>query len=123
MPRTLKTTNQSRSKSLQLVGSVQACFPAPSEEGLEKQISFDQLLIKNPTSTFLMKVVGLSMKNIGIFEGDIVVIDRSVEAGNGSIVVAYLDEGFTLKSLKLSGPKVLAGSRKQRYCPYRASIE
>lgn len=91
---------------LTLVGTVQAGFPMPADGDSLQEVSIDSMLVKNPTSTFLMRVVGLSMKNIGIYEGDIIAVDRSLTPKSGDIVVVYIEQAFTLKRLKLIGKKI-----------------
>ncbi len=78
---------------------VPAGFPSPADDYLEKNIALQDLLVSNPTATFLMKVEGHSMKDAGIFDGDIAVVDRSVAAVHGKIVVAVVDGEFTVKRL------------------------
>ena len=84
---------------------IRAGFPSPSQDYMEKQLDLNQELISHPAATFLAKVVGLSMINAGIDEGDILVIDRSLEPRHDSIVVAYIDGEFTVKRLDLSKQK------------------
>ncbi|MCD4736818.1 MAG: translesion error-prone DNA polymerase V autoproteolytic subunit [Bacteroidales bacterium] len=79
--------------------SAQAGFPSPAEDFLEKRLDLNDYLIKNQSATFLVKVSGDSMKNAGILDGDILVIDRSVEPVSGKIVLAVLDGEFTVKKL------------------------
>lgn len=81
---------------------VRAGFPSPAQDYGDKSLDLNKEIIHHPASTFLAKVVGLSMINAGIDEGDILVIDRSLTPKNGSIVVAYLDGEFTAKRLDLS---------------------
>lgn len=84
---------------------IRAGFPSPSQDYMDKQLDLNQELIPHPASTFLAKVVGLSMLDAGIDEGDILVIDRSLEPQHNSIVVAYIDGEFTVKRLDLSKQK------------------
>lgn len=81
---------------------IRAGFPSPSQGYDDRLIDLNKELIQNPAATFLAKVVGLSMIKAGIDEGDILVIDRSLEPKHGSIVIAYIDGEFTAKRLDLS---------------------
>ena len=63
-------------------------------------------LIKNPTATFFVRVAGESMRDAGIFDGDLLVVDRSAEIRNGSIVVAALDGELVVKYLRMVGEKM-----------------
>ena len=86
-------------------GGIRAGFPSPSQDYLERAIDLNKELIHNPAATFYGKVVGDSMVDANVHEGDILVIDRSLEALDGCMVVGYLDGEFTLKRLDLSQQK------------------
>lgn len=73
------------------------------DEHMEDTLSLDQLLIKHPATTFFARVEGDSMIEAGIFQNDILVVDRSVSAKDNDIVVALLDNEFTVKRLKSQG--------------------
>ncbi|MCL2073693.1 MAG: hypothetical protein FWH18_07220 [Marinilabiliaceae bacterium] len=77
---------------------IKAGFPSPAQDYVEHGIDLNKVLIKHPESTFLAKVDGNSMTNSWIFDGDIVVIDKSLEIRNGCKVVAFIDGEFTLKN-------------------------
>ncbi len=77
--------------------SVQAGFPSPAEDYIEKQLDINELVIQHPAATFFVRVEGESMRDANIHTGDILVVDRSVEPGNGKIVIAVIDGEFTVK--------------------------
>ena len=79
--------------------SISAGFPSPAEDYLEPGIDLNKYLIENPISTFFLRVSGNSMNNAGIYNNDLVIIDRSINPNPGHIVVALLDGEFTLKRL------------------------
>lgn len=81
-------------------GRVSAGFPGVVDEHMEDTLSLDQLLIKHPETTFFARVEGDSMTGAGIFQSDILIVDRSVSAKENDIVVALLDNEFTVKRLK-----------------------
>lgn len=81
---------------------VQAGFPSPAQDYIDRSLDFNRELIEHPSATFYAKVVGLSMIEAGINEGDIVVIDRAVDPAQDDIVVAYIDGEFTMKYIDLS---------------------
>ena len=84
-----------------LVGRlVPAGFPSPADDYLDGEIDLGGYLIQRPAATFLMRVTGESMRGAGILDGDLVVVDRSVEPQSGHIVVAVLDGGLTIKRLR-----------------------
>ena len=82
-------------------GGVRTRFPAPSQDYLEHTVDLNRLLVSHPESTFFAKVVGDSMIDVGIEEGDLLVIDRSIDPQDGHIVVAFLDGEFTLKFIRV----------------------
>ena len=90
------------SLNLDLAPGIKAGFPSPADDYRHDSLDFNRDLIHNPESTFYGKVEGDSMIDAGICDGDIAVIDRSVEAGNGDIIVAYVNEEFTIKYLDLT---------------------
>src|SRR5215216_4379648 len=86
---------------LPLVGRlVPAGFPSPADDYLESEIDLNRYLIERPAACYLMRVSGSSMTGAGIMDGDLVVVDRSVEAAPGHVVVAVLDGEMTIKRLR-----------------------
>ena len=90
---------------LQLAPSIRAGFPSPAEDYLNETLDFNRDLIRNPEATFYGRVEGDSMIEVGICDGDIAVIDRSLEPHDGDIVVGYVNNEFTIKYLDLSHRK------------------
>jgi DNA polymerase V len=75
-----------------------ACgFPSPAEDYVDQPLDFNELLIEHPAATFAIRIAGDSMTGVGIFPGDIAVVDRAREPVNGCIVLALLDGAFTVK--------------------------
>lgn len=85
--------------SIPLLGNIKAGFPIIAEED-KQYLSLDEYLIADPRSSFLLKVSGDSLTGIGIFDGDLVVIERKNQAYTGDIVLAQIDREWTLKILK-----------------------
>lgn len=81
---------------------IRAGFPSPAQDYMDKSLDFNKELIQHPSATFYAKVVGLSMINAGINEGDIIVIDRSLDPRQNDVVVAFVNGEFTMKYLDLS---------------------
>jgi DNA polymerase V len=79
---------------------VSAGFPSPAEDYTEQRIDLNSILIKNPSSTFYAKVNGNSMKDAGVYDGDIVIIDKSLTPGHDSLLVCFIDGEFTLKKVR-----------------------
>src|SRR3990167_3652606 len=83
-----------------LRSAVPAGFPSPAGDYVEQRISLDEHLIQHRESTFFMRVAGDSMRGLGIFDGDLLVVDRSLPAAHGCVVIAVLDGEFTVKQLR-----------------------
>lgn len=85
---------------------VSAGFPSPAEDTQDIRLDLNDLLVKHPEATFFVRVQGESMLGAGIHSGDILVVDRSLDAADGSIVVAVVDGEFTVKRLSVVGRRV-----------------
>lgn len=85
-----------------LAPGIKAGFPSPAEDYLRDSLDFNRDLIAHPEATFYGRVDGDSMKDAGINDGDIAVIDRSVEPQNGDVIVGYINGEFTIKYLDLT---------------------
>ena len=77
-----------------------AGFPSPADDYLEGEIDLARLLVERPAASFVMRVSGHSMSGAGILDGDLVVVDRSIDARPGHVVVAVLDGEMTIKRLR-----------------------
>ena len=80
---------------------MQAGFPSPAQGEYADTIDLNRALITNPASTFCARVIGNSMVDAGINEGDLLIIDRAVTPHNGSIAVCFIDGDFTVKRLSI----------------------
>jgi len=85
---------------IKVLGDVTAGFPSPAEEELVDTMSLDDFLIENREATFILKVDGDSMKNAGIQDGDLVLVERTDTAKDNQIVIAEVDSEFTMKFLR-----------------------
>ena len=83
--------------TIKLLGAVQAGFPSPAEEELVDILSLDEFLVKRPEATFMLTVSGDSMIDAGIHPGDIVLVERGRNPRNGDIVIAQVDDEWTMK--------------------------
>lgn len=79
---------------------VRAGFPSPAQDYLSESIDLNRELVRHPATTFYARACGDSMKDCGIDDGDLLVIDKSLEPHDGDIVVAFIDGDFTLKKVK-----------------------
>jgi DNA polymerase V len=86
---------------LELMATVRAGFPSPAEDLGAKRIDLTAKLIKHPQATFLMKARGESMKEAGIFDGDVLVVDRAIQARSGHVVIAVIEGEFVCKTLSM----------------------
>lgn len=86
---------------------ISAGFPSPAQDYIDKALDMNEHLIKNETATFIVKVASLSMLNAGIDIDDELVVDRSLEAKHNDIVVALIDNDFTVKRLMIDERKWL----------------
>jgi DNA polymerase V len=80
---------------------ISAGFPSPAEDHAVERLDLLKYLVQHPQATFFMRVSGRSMEGFGIFDRDIVVIDKALGPTSGDIVVAMLDNDFTLKQLQM----------------------
>jgi DNA polymerase V len=79
---------------------IPAGFPSPADDYLDKNLDLNEYLIKKPSATFCVRVEGKSMVKAGIHDGDILIVDRSLEPVDEKIVIAVLNGGFTVKRIR-----------------------
>jgi len=96
---------------------IKAGFPSPAQDYVEQSIDLNKLIIKHPSSTFFARVDGNSMENTYIMDGDIAVIDRSLEVYDGCKVVANIDGEYVMKTIKIEKDKVLLIAENPDYPP------
>lgn len=93
---------------LPLYGSNVSCgFTSPAEDHVDNQLSLDEFLVPNPNATFFVRATGESMINAGIHDGDLLVIDRSVNPVHNNIVLAIVDTEFTVKRLIKDNERII----------------
>lgn len=109
--------------AVKVLGTVEAGFPSPAEEELADTLSLDDLLIRNRTATFLLKVSGDSMSGAGILPGDMVIVDRGQAPKSGDIVIAEVDGQWTMKYLRKRGDSVTLIAANQKYPPIKPRNE
>lgn len=96
---------------------IKAGFPNPADDASANPLDLNELVVKHPNSTFYLRVDGDSMEGIGLKTGDIVAVDRSLEAKSGNIVVAAIDGEFTLKRLKMEADQAWLVAENPKYHP------
>lgn len=95
--------------------SISAGFPSPADDFKETRISLDRELVKNKDSTFYARVSGDSMQNAGLSDGDLIVIDRSLNVNNNKIAVCYIDGEFTVKRIVKIHDKLYLKPENNKY--------
>ncbi|WP_338330639.1 translesion error-prone DNA polymerase V autoproteolytic subunit [Commensalibacter sp. Nvir] len=98
---------------------VHAGFPSPADDYIESRLDLLEHLIHHPSSTYYIKVSGDSMMDYGIFDGDLLIVDRSLEPRQGDIVIAALDGELTCKSLAIEHDIPYLKSGNPNYPPIR----
>lgn len=96
---------------------VVAGFPSPAEDYIEARLDLNEKLIRNKEATFLLSVQGDSMKDVGILDGDILVVDRSIQPQDGKIVIAALDGELTVKRLSMKSTGTWLVPENENYPP------
>jgi DNA polymerase V len=81
------------------IHSVPAGFPSPADDYMEQSLDLNTYLIKHPAATYLARAKGHSMEGCGIYDGDLLIVDRSLEAQHEHIIIAVLDGQLTCKIL------------------------
>lgn len=96
---------------------VAAGFPSPADDYVETRLDLNQLLVRNRSATFFLRVKGDSMINAGIHDGDIIVVDRSLEPADRTVVVAVVDGELTVKRLRLRNGRAELHAENPAYAP------
>lgn len=102
---------------------VSAGFPSPADDFMSLKLDLNRELIKNPASTFYARVSGESMIDDGINNGDLLVIDKSVEPYHGCLAVCYIDGEFTLKRFENHGDHALLVPANKKYKPIKVTAD
>ncbi len=102
---------------------ISAGFPSPALDFVDLTIDLNRHLIKHPSATFYGRVKGVSLKNAGIDNGDLLIIDRSLEPTNGKIAVCYIDGEFTAKRIRVSQKEIWLVPENENYQPLRVTEE
>ena len=116
--------NQEQKKRMHLAEEgISAGFPSPADDFKELRISIDQEVVRNEESTFYARVSGESMQGAGLDNGDLLVIDRSIEPQNDRIAVCFIDGAFTVKRLKVEFDCVYLMPENKKYKPIKVNAE
>ena len=102
-----------------LTDSVSAGFPSPADDYTEENIDLNEHLISNPFSTFFLRVKGDSMINAGIKDKDLIIVDKSLIAKPGNIIIAMIDGEFTIKRLSIKNDELYLKAENHNYPDFR----
>jgi len=100
-----------------LASRVEAGFPSPADDYVERTLDLNAEVITHPAATFFLRAGGRSMQGAGIHDGDLLVVDRSVHAEDGMVVVAVVDGEFTVKRLDRRGTTPVLRAEHPGYPP------
>lgn len=103
--------------------NISAGFPSPALDFQGNTIDLNKILIKNSISTFFGKVKGFSMEGVGISDGDLLIIDKSLEPKNGKIAVCFIDGEFTVKKIKIEASQVWLLAANVAYKPIQVTAD
>ena len=106
-----------KDQDLPMFMGVPAGFPSPADDHMEGRLDIHALLVKRPAATFFCRANGASMTDAGINDGDLRVVDRSIEPHNGDVVVACIDGGLTVKRLHRNGAHWSLASANPDFSP------
>ena len=98
-----------------LLALVAAGFPSPADDHLDRDLDLHELLIQHPASTFYVRLAGDSMQGAGLYDGDLLIVDRSLEPKHADIVIAVLNGELTVKHLFKQGRLVQLRPANHRY--------
>ena len=119
-----RAADTARRVELPFMGSaVMAGFPSPAEQYVERPLDLNELLVARPAATYFVRAEGDSMEGVGIRSGDMLVVDRSLEAADGSVVIACVDGEFTVKTLRKGRGGVRLEAANPAYKPIRFKDE
>ena len=98
---------------------VSAGFPSPAEDHLDSSLDLNEYLIKHPAATFYNYAKGHSMSDVGIYDGDIMIVDRSLEARSRDIVIAVINDEFTVKRIYIKNNIIYLLPENKKFSPIR----
>ena len=100
---------------------VHAGFPSPADDHLENKLDLNKALVKNPATTFFARVKGESMNGEGVEDGDMLIIDKSLDPYENCLAVCFLEGEFTLKRVRLDGDNILLIPSNPKFKTIRVS--
>lgn len=119
----LHPLENSSETELPFAGYISAGIPAPAADYVDSTIDLNRELIKNPRSTYIGRVSGMSMKDAGIENQDIVIVDKSLQPAHEKIAVCYIDGEFTLKRIWIVQKEVFLMPENKDFHPIKITPE
>ena len=102
---------------------ISAGFPSPADDFLDLSIDLNKELIKNAPTTFYGRVKGDSMQGAGFDDGDLLIIDKSLEPADGKIAVCFIDGDFTVKRIKIKKDCLWLVAENEKYSPIKVTAD
>ncbi|TXB66203.1 translesion error-prone DNA polymerase V autoproteolytic subunit [Vicingus serpentipes] len=106
-----------------VTNGISAGFPSPADDFLDSSINLNKALIRNKDATFYGRVKGDSMIDAGLSDGDLLIIDKSLEPKNGKIAVCFIDGEFTVKRIKIEKDVIWLIAENIKYKPIKVTID
>jgi len=102
---------------------ISAGFPSPADDFLDASIDLNREFVKNPSTTFYGRVKGDSMINAGLNDGDLLIIDKSLEPIDNKIAVCFIDGEFTVKRIKIEKDIIWLIAENEKYQPIKVTAD
>lgn len=96
---------------------VQAGFPSPADDYVDKKLDLNEFLVEHPAATFFVRVSGDSMQDAGVADGDVLVVDRAIEPRHGRIVIASVNAELTVKRIREQNGRLFLAPENPDYAP------
>lgn len=101
--------------------TIPAGFPSPADDATELKLDLNKHLIKHPSTTFYARVKGNSMQNTGISDGDILIVDRTIEPRENDVVVCVLDGDYTVKRVHINQDEIFLQAANDQFTPIQVT--
>jgi DNA polymerase V len=118
-----KPKNENRCERPIFMVPVTAGFPSPAEDYIEGKLDLNEHLVKHPAATFFVRATGDSMIDAGIHPGDILIVDRSLEAADKKVVIAVVEGELTVKRIRIVDEKIVLMPENENYKPLQINNE
>lgn len=117
------TPRNARTGNLELARKMETGFPSPASDHLEKALNLEELVVFRPSATFYVRAQGDSMEQSGIHDKDILIVDRSITAQHGSIIITSVDEEPSIRRFVKQGTRIFLVSDNPEFKPISIARE